>query len=135
MEQENFTLLENKTIGNNISVYRKIRGMKASDVAERLGIKESSYTRYERGEASITVDIIQQVAQILEIDPLMILTTHPSTIIESGNNSPGAILGRVGGNYNFQSTDEKQTQLLNKLLETVIILNERITALLEKDKK
>lgn len=134
MEQENFTLLENKTIGNNISVYRKIRGMKASDVAERLGIKESSYTRYERGEASITVDIIQQVAQILEVDPLMILTTHPSTIIESGNNSPGAILGRVGGSYNFQSTDEKQTQLLNKLLETVIILNERITSLLEKNK-
>jgi transcriptional regulator with XRE-family HTH domain len=134
MEQENFTLLENTAIGRNISVYRKIRGMKAADIAAQLGMKESSYTRYERGEASITVAFIQEVAKILEVDALMLLTTHPSTIIESGNNSPGAILGKVGGSYTYQTTDEKQIQLLTKLIESVIALSEKLTSIIGKDK-
>lgn len=58
MEKENFTVLENKAIDKNISMYRKIRGMKASEVAERLGIKESSYSNYERGETALTIDIL-----------------------------------------------------------------------------
>jgi len=134
MEQDNFTVLENKAIGRNISIYRKIRDMKASDVAERLGMKEASYTRYERGEASITVDIIQQVAQILKVDPITMLSVHPSIFIEigqsNGNDSP---IG-IHGYYNHQTSNDQQNQMMLKLMENVIALNERLMALLEKGK-
>jgi transcriptional regulator with XRE-family HTH domain len=134
MEQDNFTVLENKAIGRNISMYRKIRDMKASDVAERLGMKEASYTRYERGEASITVDIIQQVAQILKVDPITMLSVHPSIFIEigqsNGNDSP---IG-IHGYYNHQTSNDQQNQMMLKLMENVIALNERLMALLEKGK-
>jgi hypothetical protein len=42
MEEQEFTVLENKTIGRNMALYRKIRGMKAFEVAEGLGLKEVS---------------------------------------------------------------------------------------------
>ena len=127
MEQDNFTVLENKAIGRNISMYRKIRGMKALDVAERLGIKEASYTRYERGEASITVDLIQQVAEILKVDPLMMLSVSPSNFIENCSH--------FAMNDYHNHSNEQQTQMMLKLMENIVSLNERLMLLFETKEK
>lgn len=125
MDQE-FTVLENKAIGRNISMYRKVRGLKAFDLADQLEMKEQTYLKYERGETQITVDFVQKVAETLKVDPLMLLAVSPNNVIENGNNSPIAIHG-----YN-QTTDEKQTELIAKLIETQIAMNEKIIKLLEK---
>jgi transcriptional regulator with XRE-family HTH domain len=124
MEQENFTVLENKAIGRNISMYRKIRGMKASDVAERLGMKEASYTKYERGETSITVDVIQKVAEILKVDPLMMMSVSPSNFIENCSH--------FAMNDYHNHANEQQNQLMLKLMENIVALNERLITLLDK---
>jgi transcriptional regulator with XRE-family HTH domain len=133
-DNEGFTVLENETIGRNISMFRKIRGIKAFDMAERLGIKEATYTKYERGETKITIDFVQKVADELKVDPIELLTISPGNYIESGNNSPGAILGRIGGSYNYQTTNEQQTQMMMKLIESVMALNERVMKMLDEKK-
>jgi DNA-binding XRE family transcriptional regulator len=48
-EDSGFTVLENKSIGRNLSTFRKLRDKKALEVADYLGIKEATYTKYERG--------------------------------------------------------------------------------------
>ncbi|GEP89319.1 hypothetical protein SAMN05660909_00421 [Chitinophaga terrae (ex Kim and Jung 2007)] len=48
------------------------------------------------------------------------------SFIDSGNNSPFAIHGTV------TTTDEKQTTLIMKLIETPIAMNKKIVAQLEK---
>jgi transcriptional regulator with XRE-family HTH domain len=133
MEQEKFNVLENKAIGRNIALYRKIRGVKASDIAERLGIKESSYTRYERGETAITVDVVQQIAEVLSVDPLILLSIHPSFFLENGNNSPNACNGNHGY-YNYQTVNEQQTQMMLKLMDNVLAISEKLMAILDKQK-
>ena len=130
MEEHEFTVLENKTIGRNMSLYRKIRGMKAFEVAEGLGLKEASYTRYERGEAAITVDIVQKVAEILRVDPLTLISVSPGSFLESGNNSPGAIVG----NNNIQSMNEEQLRIMLKLMENMMTMSQKMIELLEKSK-
>lgn len=127
MEQENFTVLENKAIGRNISMYRKIRGLKASDVAERLGMKEASYTRYERGESSITVDLIQQVAEVLKVDPLMMMSVSPSNFIENCSH--------FAMNDYHNHSNEQQTQLILKLMENIVALNDRLVTLFDNKTK
>lgn len=131
MEQDhNFTVLENKAIGRNISMYRKIKGLKAVELAEKLGLKESSYTRYERGEGPITVDLIQQIAEVLNVDPLLLLSVPPSNFIENVNNSP------IFSNFHtFQTVNEEQTKMMLKLMENVLALNERLISLLDKKEK
>jgi len=129
MEQENFTVLENKTIGRNIGMYRKIRGMKALDVAERLGLKESSYTRYERGEGQITVDLIQQISEVLNVDPMMLLSVSPTNFIE--NSSHFALRDY----YNQANANEQQMQAMIKILENMAALTEKLVAILEKTKQ
>ena len=126
MEQDKFTVLENKTIGRNISMYRKIRGMKALDVAEQLGMKEASYTRYERGEGVITVDLVQQVAEVLNVDPLMLLSVSPTNFIE--NSSHFALRDY----YNQANANDQQVQTMTKMLENMVALTEKLIALLDK---
>jgi len=130
MEENEFTVLENKAIGRNMALYRKIRGMKALEIAEGLGLKEASYTRYERGEAAITVDIVQKVAEILKVDPLMLLAVSPGSFLESGNNSPGAIVG----NNNIQSMNAEQIKLMLKLMENMTTISQKMIELLDKNK-
>jgi len=119
-ENDHFTVLENKSIGRNLLLFRKLRDKKAFEVADYIGIGESAYTKYERGESKITIDLIQKVAEFLEIDPLMLLSVKPGNLIENVNNSGTGIGNYVLGNYH--ASDEHQTQLILKLLEKVIEL-------------
>ena len=132
MEQDNFTVLENKAIGRNLSLYRKIRGLKASDMAERLGMKESSYTRYERGESQLTVEMIQHAAETLNVDPIVLMTLSPGNFLENACNSPNSIIAIHGSNSNCTTTNEEQNKMMLKLMESVLTLNERLVSLLDK---
>jgi transcriptional regulator with XRE-family HTH domain len=130
---EHFTVLENKKIGHNLTLYRKLREKKAFEVAEYLGMKEASYTRYERGEAKITVDIIQKVAEFLNVDPLSILASHPGHFIENINDSPVSGIGNhnsFGGDFN--GYNEQQAQIITKLMENVVALSQKVLEMMEK---
>ena len=121
-ENSHFTVLENKTIGRNLLLFRKLRDKKALEVADYIGIGESAYTKYERGESKITIDLIQKVAEFLEVDPLILLSVQPAHFIENVHDSI-AVGSYIGGN--FQTCDTKQTEMILKLLEKVIELLEK----------
>lgn len=107
MEQE-FYVLENVMVGRNMYLQRKKEDKKAIGVADYLGLSESAYTKYERGKSKITIDIIQKVAEFYHIDPLSFLAMPTGSFIESGNNSPGAIVG----SNNVQTVSSEQMQLI-----------------------
>lgn len=120
-ENDHFTVLENKSIGRNLSLFRKLRDKKALEVAEHVGLSEAAYTKYERGESKITIEMIQKVAEFLEVDPIMLLSVSPGSIIESVNNSPHACVSNYGS-YNYQTYNEKQAEMMITLMEKVIEL-------------
>jgi len=126
-EDNRFNILENKNIGRNLATFRKLRDRKAMEVAEHLGIKEAAYTKYERGESKITIDLIQKVAEFLNVDPLQIVSANPGYIIEHLTNSPFSITGNVKANY----TDKNQTEVMLKMMETMMQMNEAIKRILE----
>ncbi|NOT73431.1 MAG: helix-turn-helix transcriptional regulator [Cyclobacteriaceae bacterium] len=130
MEAE-FTVLENTRIGKNILNFRRIREKKASEVARHVGLSEAAYTKYERGESQITVTFIQKVAEFLEVDPLQIISASPSTFFENVHNS--SILNNSNF-HTFSTTSEEHLKMLNKLMESVISLNERMAKLIEGKK-
>ncbi|WP_127125099.1 helix-turn-helix domain-containing protein [Pseudoflavitalea rhizosphaerae] len=125
MEQE-FTVLENKMVGRNLYKIRKIREKKAADVADHIGITEAAYTKYERGESKITIDLIQKVAEYLKVDPINLITSSTGHFIEIGSNSPAA------GINNYNGVDEKLMVLVTKLIENQMAMNDKIMRLLEK---
>ncbi|MBB5437731.1 transcriptional regulator with XRE-family HTH domain [Pedobacter sp. AK017] len=119
-----FTKLENKVIGRNISMYRKIREIKAFNIAEQLGLKEAAYSKYERGETAITVDFVQKVAQIINIDPIQMMTVSPGHMINPSM--------AIQTDSSFRSRDEKQNEAILTLINSQIEMNKKIMELLEK---
>lgn len=128
-EENQFTVLENKTIGRNLARHRKFREKKALEVAEYLGMTEANYTKYERGENKITIEIIQKVSEYLNVDPLQLVASNSGHVVENNTltNSPLAIEGSI------TTTNEEQTKLITRLVENVIAMNEKIMKLLDKE--
>lgn len=127
-EESEFTVLENRTIGRNFYLYRKLRDRKAFEVADFLGIKEATYTKYERGESKITIDLVQRVSEFLNVDPLQLLSAHPGHIIDNHTQSNVTFGGRIKANY----ADKNQTEVMMKMLETMMQMNEAIKKILEE---
>ncbi|MDO3641260.1 helix-turn-helix domain-containing protein [Mucilaginibacter sp. L3T2-6] len=124
-----FNVLENNAIGRNLARFRKFKEKKALEVADYIGIGEAAYTKYERGESKITVELIQKVSEYLNIDPLQLLTTNEGHVVENVSNSPFAINGTV------QTTNDAQNQAILTLIDSVVEMNKRILELLERSRK
>lgn len=128
--EEQFTVLENKTIGRNFYRLRKIRDKKSGEIAKYLGLGEAAYTKYERGESKITVDIIQKVAEFYKIDPLQLLSASTGNVFENVTNSP------IFSNFQtFQTVSEEQNKMMLKLMESVMQLNLKLMDLIDENKK
>lgn len=57
-----------KLFGARIKEIRKKRGMTQEDVAKILNIEPTSFSRFERGERSTTLDMIEQIACALSVE-------------------------------------------------------------------
>ncbi|WP_200974454.1 helix-turn-helix domain-containing protein [Echinicola sp. 20G] len=122
-----FTILENKTIGRNLYKMRKVKDVKALQLAEHIGITESAYTKYERGESKISIDLIQKVSEYLKVDPLQLIAPNQGNFFENVNNSP------INSNFQtFNTVNEKQNEMMLSLMSSIVEMNKRLMELLEK---
>lgn len=64
----------NKTVGARIRYYRKARGITIVELAKRMHISKSAISKYECGQVAITLEQIVSIAEILELDPLLLLS-------------------------------------------------------------
>lgn len=60
-----------------IKTHRKRKGIKQKDFAERLGMKVSTYSNYENGFRPFPNEILQQIADELDIDVKNLLYYAP----------------------------------------------------------
>jgi transcriptional regulator with XRE-family HTH domain len=59
-------------IGQQLRAYRMESGLRAEEIAARLGVSRAALYRYEKGEV-IKLDTIQRLAELLKISPLSLL--------------------------------------------------------------
>jgi transcriptional regulator with XRE-family HTH domain len=68
--------LERVLIGR-IRAVAEERGMPMSHLAARAGISRSSLWEVMNGRASPTLDWVQRIAEVLEVEPLALMTGEP----------------------------------------------------------
>ena len=56
-------------IGHQLKAFRMESGLKADEIANRLGISRAALYRYEKGEV-IKLDTVQRLAELLQVSPL-----------------------------------------------------------------
>src|SRR5271154_6218772 len=59
-------------IGQHLRAYRLESGLRAEEIAARLGVSRAALYRYEKGEV-IKLDTIKRLAELLKISPLSLL--------------------------------------------------------------
>src|SRR5277367_2680597 len=59
-------------IGQQLRAYRMESGLKAEEIAARLGVSRAALYRYEKGEV-IKLDTVNRLAELLKISPLSLL--------------------------------------------------------------
>jgi len=115
------TLLDDKKIADNIRFYRRARGFKAYEIAEKLGITESAYTRYERCEGALTIAQLRRIADALLVNPLELLSVPVQNYFMNVNNGT-------------QSSVEEQSKAMSSLIEKVTQICDVNLQALEKEK-
>lgn len=65
--------------GNSIKKFRKQKGYTQKQLAEKAGISNNSLIRYENDETSPNLQIMQQIAEVLEVSV--------SVLIDEGDNA------------------------------------------------
>jgi transcriptional regulator with XRE-family HTH domain len=125
-----FTPLDNKLVGSNVAKFRRHRDIKAADMAARLGLSETAYTKYERGETAITLDFLNKISKEFDVNPNEFLNATPENIVENIHDSSVNVGNDVGGD--FITTNDEQTKLLTKAVEALIDQQKALVTLMEK---
>jgi transcriptional regulator with XRE-family HTH domain len=124
-----FSPIDSKLVGQNIAKLRRHREIEAATIATKIGLTESAYSKYERGETAITLDFLNKVSEEFDVNPAQLMNATPSNIIESIHDiANSAFSGNVIGDPTFNITNEAQ----EKLLESILEQNKKLTALMEK---
>ena len=58
--------MEIKTVGNQIAMLRKQKGLTQNDLGERLGVSFQAVSKWERGETLPDTAILLDMAEVLE---------------------------------------------------------------------
>lgn len=77
-ETDNFISTDSITkssmsIGENIKKYRKEKGLTQKELADKLNIATNSLSRYEIGERRPPIDMIEKIAEILNVTPIQLM--------------------------------------------------------------
>jgi transcriptional regulator with XRE-family HTH domain len=117
-------------IAEKIRKLREIKGYKQETMAKRMGLTTNGYGKIERGESSITLDRLEQIAQVLEVSTLDILQFDDNFVYNITTMNNSATNGIVN-NYSLSEAErilmmqqiEAMQRLIdsqNKLIETLV---------------
>jgi len=67
-----------KTFGENLKDARTAKGLKQSEVAEKLNCAPTSLTNWENGKVQPSLDVLSRICEVYEISPLSLLTREYS---------------------------------------------------------
>ena len=120
-------IMKNEAYAQRIRKYRDEKHFTQELMAYRLGIKQNTYSILESGKSRIKAEILEKIAEILEIPLSKLLEDSPSTEEKSPKN------GESGGG---QMNEEKITQerrlwqaLDDARIETIVTLKKLVEVL------
>jgi transcriptional regulator with XRE-family HTH domain len=118
-------------IAEKIRKLRELKGYKQETMAKKMGLTTNGYGKIERGESAITVDRLDQIAQVLEVSTLDILQFDDNFVYNITNMHHSATNGIVN---NYSLSDEERAALMQQIasMQQLIESQNRLIAMLVK---
>lgn len=74
------------SLGRNLAYFRKLAGLTQQQVAEKLNLNRTTYTKYETGASEPSIEILKQIAVILKVDVASILADDNSATVNDAQS-------------------------------------------------
>lgn len=107
-------------IGENLRKIREIKGIKQESVAKQLGLTTNGYGKIERGETSLNIKRLEEIAEILGVNAIDIMHFDENVVFNINTMSNSAPNGTVN-NYSLSAEERQifadQIKSLNELVE------------------
>ena len=114
-------------IGENLRKIREIKGIKQESIAKQLGITTNGYGKIERGETSLNIKRLEEIAEILGVNALDVMQFDENIIFNINSMSNSAPTGTVN-NYTLSS---KEREFLSNQIKSLTELVEKQNKLIE----
>ena len=98
--------------GEKIRMIREVRNYSQEYMADKLGIKQNSYSKIELNQTKLTAEMLQKIADVLQVSPLDIMNQQPAIINLQPNQGTQQAIG------NIETFISSQKELIDKLLES-----------------
>lgn len=114
----------NNSIGENIRKHREFKGYSQEYMAQELGINQSSYAKIEKESTKLTVDRLQRISEVLEVEVSTLLNSSKQPIFNQTNENGSYANGYIENLYieNKEITEkllQSKDELIKKLEEQV----------------
>lgn len=123
----------NNSIGENIRKHREFKGFNQEYMAHELGINQSSYAKIEKENTKLTVDRLQRIAEVLEVEVSSLLNSSKQNVFNQTNEkeSNGSVYGYIENLHieNKEITEkllQSKDELIKKLEEQIGLLQNLI---------
>lgn len=117
--------------GAKIRMIRELRGFSQENIAAKLGITQTTYSRIESNQTKMDTDMLEKLAKELGVTPIDILSHEPAVINFASNQ------GQQGNNNTIENFYSFQIELFEKIIDSkdqeIAKLQEVIASLI-KDK-
>lgn len=114
------------SVVNKIKRYREAKNFTQSFMAEQLNISQNTYSKIEGGTIKLTVDRLEQISNILNVNIEDILSSSDDQHFNFHNSNIDKFYGYI------ENMQEDNKELLNT---TIGILNEQINYLRKENEK
>lgn len=94
-------------INDKIRILREINNLTQDEMAEKMQMSTSGYSKIERGKSKISMERLEQIANIFNIDVMELLT--------KGNGSSFSLLSESTSQSNYYGNSDSLNNEINKL--------------------
>lgn len=115
------------SISKNLSGLRKEQKLTQEQMAEKLGMSKNGYAKIERGESRITVEHLQQIAQVFNIDIAELIKEDKDFNLLLGDNN-----GNYANKYYGNQQEIEKLELIIQHKDEMLAQKDVEIALLRK---
>ena len=96
------------SVNEKVRLFRELNQWSQEEMAERMNMSVAGYAKIERGETNISLHKLKQIASVLQIDLLDLISTHDSgVILVGGENNQNHFRNNYYGNQAAELEVEK----------------------------
>ena len=114
------------SVGTKIRKVRELKGFSQQDMAEKLQMSQNNYSKIELGRVTVSMDRFQEIAEILEIEPMKIMDFDESQVFNNHDQQGGSSANLIVQEFSDKLEDAYKSEIahlkdeilfLRKLLE------------------